>query len=144
MERLLGTLSNDADDAEKFELIVRVFYTEAGKSPQLNRLVTDESAFDSDRLDYLHDEYTGPFLGQIEPIVQRLMDAGRIPKVPMDVLFSALTGPVLVPTQEQIARRVGRAEHLSAEDWERRTRSLAELVLQGLLPARVPSAPPVS
>lgn len=135
-KRLADAFVIDADDTEKFETVVRTFYSGAARNSQLNRIISEESVLDSERLDYLYGEYIGPFLAGVEPIVRRLMEAGRMPAVPMDILFSALTGPVLVLTQGQLARRIGRGPHLSTVEWEERTHSLAEVVLRGLLPAK--------
>ncbi|MFM9613013.1 TetR/AcrR family transcriptional regulator [Streptomyces niveiscabiei] len=131
---LAATLSVDMDDAEKFGAVVRTFYANAGRAPQLNQIVAEESALDSERLDHLYAALMAPFLAQVEPLAQRLMSAGRMPVIPLDILFSALTGPALVLTQEQLARRLGRAPHLTPTEWDARTRSLADVVLHGLLP----------
>ncbi|MFJ3902378.1 TetR/AcrR family transcriptional regulator [Streptomyces sp. NPDC090025] len=124
----------EADDIRTFEALVRVFYRGAVKNPVLNRIITAESALDSPRLDYLHGEVMRPFLEGLEPLVQRLMDAGRMARIPMDTLFSALTGPALVFTQDPLAARLGRSTRLTDAEWEQAAQSLAELVLRGLLP----------
>ncbi|GIF98311.1 putative transcriptional regulator, TetR [Catellatospora citrea] len=124
-----------SDDYEKLEAVIKAFYSVAANAPQMNRILAAEFVLDSDRLDYIFDKYTTAMLERVEPIAQRLMDAGRMPRISMDILFTALSGPALALTQGGLARRLGRAPDQSAAEWQRATDSLAEVVLRGLLPA---------
>ncbi|GII52419.1 putative transcriptional regulator, TetR [Planotetraspora thailandica] len=129
----------DADDAEKFGIVIKAFYTIAARSPQMHRIISEESVLESNRLDYLHSKYTNAFLEKLEPISRRLMESGRMPRLSMDIMFTAISGPAIVLTRGPLARRLGRAPLLPAAEWEQLTTSLAEVVLRGLLPAVLPS-----
>lgn len=126
----------DVDDCEKLEMIVKAFYSIAAKVPQMNRILAAEFVLSSERVDYIYSKYTTPLLERVEPIAKRLMESGRMPRISMDILFTVLSGPALALTQGEIARRLGRAPHLSAAEWEQLTESLVEVVLRGLLPAQ--------
>ncbi|MDX2815691.1 TetR/AcrR family transcriptional regulator [Streptomyces sp. PA03-5A] len=132
-ERLEAILERDMDDAEKFQAFVREFYVIAANRPHLNRIISDESVFDSDRLDYLYSAYTSRFLAGVEPLANRLMAAGRMPKITMDVFLSALTGPAVILSQQQLQRHIRKSEDPSTVEWERLTNSLADTVIRGLL-----------
>ncbi|MET7751085.1 TetR/AcrR family transcriptional regulator [Micromonospora sp. NPDC005367] len=126
----------DADDAEKLEMVVRTFYSVAANVPQMNRILAAECVLNSERVDYIYSKYTASLLERVEPIAERLMESGRMPRIPIDVLFTALSGPALALTQSEIARRLGRAPQPSAAEWEQLTDCLTELVLRGLLPVK--------
>ncbi|MEV6371436.1 TetR/AcrR family transcriptional regulator [Micromonospora musae] len=126
----------DVGDAEKLELIVKAFYSVAVTVPQTNRILAAEFTRSSERMDYIYSRYTGPFLRRFEPLAKRLMEAGRIPRMSMDILFAALNGPALALTQTEVARRLGRTPDPSPAEWAQMIDSLVQVVLRGLLPAR--------
>ncbi|MEV6377388.1 TetR/AcrR family transcriptional regulator [Micromonospora musae] len=126
----------DADDAEKLELIVKAFYSIAVQVPETNRIIASEFTRNTERVDYIYSRYTGLFLVRLEPLADRLMESGRMPRISMDILFTALNGPALALTQTEVARRLGRAPDPSPAEWTQMIDSLVEVVLRGLLPAR--------
>jgi TetR/AcrR family transcriptional regulator len=133
-QRYIDAGFEDGDDADKFANVVKRFYSVAARSPQVNRIISAESVLDSGRLDYLYANYTGLFLNRLQPIAQRLMDAGRMPRMPLNVLFTAIHGPALALTHSQIAQRLGHPANPSAGEVERFAEMLACVVLRGLLP----------
>lgn len=140
-KRLDMAFEGDMDDWDKFDAIVKAFYSVAAGAPQINRILAAEYVLNSERLDYIYSNYTALFLKRFEPIAKRLMESGRMPTMPMDILFTALSGPALALTQNEIARRLGRAPHLSATEWQQATETLAEVVLRGMLPGQPRSGP---
>jgi TetR/AcrR family transcriptional regulator len=132
---MLGQLNDsfadgsDEDDEATLGHVVREFYRLAAVRPQANRIVADESVRDSERLDYLYENYTGEFWAKMSQILQRLIDAGRMPPMPMHLAFSAITGPALVLTQREMARRLDPVDR----DAESMADTLANIVLAGLL-----------
>ncbi|MCE7004299.1 TetR/AcrR family transcriptional regulator [Kibdelosporangium philippinense] len=120
------------DDANRLGNMVRAFYRAAGRQPDVNRLMADESNRESDRLDFVHSTYLQPILTALEPTLQRLVKAGRLPDVPMHMLFVALTGPAIALTQAPLTQRLGRP---ADADIIKDADTLAELVLLGLLRA---------
>ncbi|MFJ4848488.1 MULTISPECIES: TetR/AcrR family transcriptional regulator [unclassified Streptomyces] len=133
IQQLITILDGDLEDVEKFTCAVRTFHSLAANMPHANRIISDESVFASDRLNYLYSEYTGRFMAKLEPLAQRLMTSGRMPAMSMDVLFSALTGPAVVMTQRQLVHRMNEAGDSSTDEWRQKTAALAEVVLRGLL-----------
>ncbi|GAB3576291.1 TetR/AcrR family transcriptional regulator [Amycolatopsis endophytica] len=132
-ERLLGT---GADDAERVRAVITHFYQSAVEAPLLARLLADEFGQESERLDYLYEKYVTPTLGPLVPAVERLMAAGRMPAVPMDVLFFAVISPVAGLVQLPLAHRLGRARPVTRESQARTAHELASLVTDGLLGRR--------
>lgn len=67
------------------------------------------------------------------PSIERLVAAGRMAPVPMDVLFFAVVPPVSGMLDTPLARRLGRPESASPEQLTATAESLAALVVNGLL-----------
>ncbi|MEU7969706.1 TetR/AcrR family transcriptional regulator [Streptomyces sp. NPDC049097] len=132
-QQLIANFDSDLDDIELFKCVVRTFHSLAANMPHVNRIISDESVFESERLNYLYSEYTGRFVEKLEPLAQRLIASGRIPVMSMDVLFSALTGPAVVMTQRQLVRRMSEAADPPIDEWQHMTDCLAEVVIRGLL-----------
>ncbi|MCT9928980.1 TetR/AcrR family transcriptional regulator [Planotetraspora sp. A-T 1434] len=132
-EQLEPALEGHHDDIERLGAIITRFYRVAARSPQVNRLIADESVRDSDRLDYLYERYMGPSMTAFTPIVRRLMEAGRIPPAPMRLIYFAITGPVVALTQHPLGHRLGGPEQESPEEVTAAAEALAAFVLHGLL-----------
>ncbi|MEU4612836.1 hypothetical protein [Streptomyces umbrinus] len=122
--------SGDEDVVRQF---VREFYRVSIGEPYLALLVADESARDTERLDYLYQRHIEPTLALAVPSIERLMASGHMARVPMDVLFFAIIAPVAGLVQEPFARRLGRPVHLSPAERLARAEALAGLVADGLL-----------
>ncbi|MFJ4850443.1 MULTISPECIES: TetR/AcrR family transcriptional regulator [unclassified Streptomyces] len=128
-------LAEGRDDDERLRNVVVALYRVAADASGMNRLISDESTRDSDRLDYLHQRFIKPFWDSIEPTVHSLMAAGRIPRVPTHVLYFAITAPALALAQDPIAERLDQAAAPAAEqDRTAMADALSHLVLRGLLP----------
>lgn len=126
-------LEADVDDAELVRAAIVHFYQSAVEAPLLGRLLADEFGRESERLDYLYDNYVAPTLAPLVPAVERLIAAGRMPAVPLDVLFFAVISPVAGLVQLPLAHRLGRAEPVTGESQARTARELADLIAGGLL-----------
>lgn len=126
-------LDSGLDDADLVRAVITHFYQAAVETPLFGRLLADEFACESERLDYLYDNYVEPTLGPMIPALERLMAAGRMPTVSMDVLFFAVISPVAGLVQLPLAYRLGRTAPVTRESQERTARELAELIVGGLL-----------
>ncbi|GAA1190626.1 transcriptional regulator, TetR family [Prauserella alba] len=126
-------LDSGVDDAELVRAVIVHFYQSAVEAPLLARLLADEFGRESERLDYLYDRYVAPTLEPLVPAVERLMAAGRMPKVTLDVLFFAVISPVAGLVQLPLAHRLGRPRPVTAESQARTARDLANLIAGGLL-----------
>lgn len=125
-----AAIAESTEDECRLGNVVRAFYRAAARQPDVNRLMADESNRESERIDFLHSMYLEPVLTALEPTLHRLVQAGRLPDVPVHVLFLALTGPAIALTQGPLAHRLGRAPDA---DITKDADALAELVLLGLL-----------
>ncbi|WP_280265677.1 TetR/AcrR family transcriptional regulator [Nocardia wallacei] len=126
-------LDTDLDDAERLRAMITHFYRVAVETPLLGRVLADEFSRESERLDYLYDNYVAPALNPMIPSVERLMAAHRIPTVPMDVLFFAVISPVAGLVQLPLAHRLGRPDPGTPQSQARTARELADLIVDGLL-----------
>ncbi|MFD2801227.1 hypothetical protein ACFS2C_17680 [Prauserella oleivorans] len=130
LERLLEA---DVDVAERVRAVIVHFYQSAVEASLLGRLLADEFGRESERLDYLYEKYVEPTLAPLIAAVERLMAAGRMPTVPMDVLSFVVISPVAGLVQVPLAQRLGRPQPVTRESQERTARQLAELIVDGLL-----------
>lgn len=126
-------LDADLDDAGRVRAVIAHFYQSAVEAPLLGRLLADEFGRESERLDYLYEKYVGPTFWPLVPAVERLMAAGRLRTVPVDVVFFAVISPVAGLVQLPLAHRLGRALPVTRESQERTARELADLITDGLL-----------
>ncbi|MEU1185374.1 TetR/AcrR family transcriptional regulator [Streptomyces sp. NPDC005820] len=122
--------SGDEDVVRQF---VGEFHRVSSGEPYLALLMANESARDTERLDYLFQRYVEPTLARVVPSIERLMTSGRMARVSIDLVFSAIITPVSGLVQEPFARRLGRIEHLTQADRLARAEALAGLVMDGLL-----------
>ncbi|WP_308286425.1 TetR/AcrR family transcriptional regulator [Streptomyces griseorubiginosus] len=125
--------SADEDVVRQF---VMEFYRVSIDEPYLAMLIADESTRDTERLDYLYERYIEPQLALVVPSIERLMAAGRMARVPMDIVFFAIIAPVSGLVQEPLARRLGSPEGMQQADRLARAEALAGLVVEGLLATR--------
>ncbi|WP_327111176.1 TetR/AcrR family transcriptional regulator [Streptomyces sp. NBC_01341] len=127
-------LAKSGDDDEHLTGVIVQLYRRSANASAKNRLLADESTRDSDRLDYLHQRFIQPFWDSIEPAINNLMSAGRIPLVPPHVLYTAITGPALALAQDPVADRLNpAAAPVAKQDRERLADTLSSLVIHGLL-----------
>ncbi|WP_405815320.1 TetR/AcrR family transcriptional regulator [Streptomyces sp. NBC_01390] len=122
--------SADGDVVRQF---VREFYRVSVGEPYLAMLMADESAQDTERLDYLYERYIGPTLALVAPSIERLMASGGMARVPVDVVFFAIIAPASGLVHEPLARRLGSPEGTWHADRLTRAQALAGLVVDGLL-----------
>jgi TetR/AcrR family transcriptional regulator len=121
------------DDAEQLRLIIAGFYRSAVDWPLIARILVDEISRDTERLDYLYERYILPTLQLMAPSIERLVAAGRVAPVPMDILFFAVIPPVSGMVDRPLARRLGRPDPASPEQLTATAERLALLVVNGLL-----------
>jgi len=125
-----------SDDEDVVRQFVMEFYRVSSDEPYLAMLMADESARDTERLDYLYQRYIEPTLALVVPSIERLMASGGMARVPMDVVFFAIIVPVSGLVHEPLARRLGSPERMQHADRLARAEALAGLVTDGLLATR--------
>ncbi|MEU0806903.1 TetR/AcrR family transcriptional regulator [Streptomyces sp. NPDC005970] len=129
----LPQVDPSVDDAERLRRIIGGFYRTAADTPLMARLFVDELTRDTERLDYVYEQYIEPTLRTLVPSIERLVASGRMASIPMDVLFFAIIGPISGMVEVPLARRLGRPEAASPEQLEATAELLATLVVNGLL-----------
>jgi AcrR family transcriptional regulator len=92
----------DADDElddpmERFRGLVCRFIEYSATRPYLASLATLEGAAETDRLDYLYDNYINPVRSRFLSIFEQLQRAGRIKPIPPEVLFFLITSGGTAP-----------------------------------------------
>ncbi|WP_460072937.1 TetR/AcrR family transcriptional regulator [Streptomyces sp. YKOK-I1] len=130
----VAPMDSGAGDEEVMRQFITDFYRTSIDEPNLARLMADESSRDTERLDYLYQRYIEPALTALRPKVDSLTASGRMTRVPEDVLFFAIIGPISGLVSDPLARRLGhRSEPMTAEERVDRAQVLADLVVDGLL-----------
>jgi AcrR family transcriptional regulator len=137
---LVPDVDADLDDVELLSTVVLRFYRLCAEHPQLHRLISDEAARDSVRLDHLVERFIRPTLAVVGPRVERLVAAGRLPPTPMHLLYFAVTSGVAGLIQTPLARRLGRPDALDPAQRQQLAEALARTVLDGALPLSATTA----
>ncbi|MFE7272053.1 TetR/AcrR family transcriptional regulator [Streptomyces sp. NPDC057623] len=129
----LPQVDDSVDDAERLRQIIAGFYRSAVDAPLVGRLFVDELNRDTERLDYLYEQYIAPTLQTMRVSIDRLVADGRMAPVPMHVLFFAVIPPVAGMVDVPLARRLGRPELTSPQQLTDTAETLSALVVNGLL-----------
>ncbi|MGW1563012.1 TetR/AcrR family transcriptional regulator [Streptomyces sp. NPDC002144] len=129
----LPRVSASLDDAEQLRQTITGFYQAAIDAPLVGLIFVNEFSLESERLDYLYEHYIVPILQLMMPNIERLVAAGRMAPISMDVLFFTVVPPVSGMVEVPLARRLGRPEPASPEQLTNTARSLAAIVVGGLL-----------
>ena len=89
--RLQSTLSvPGADDLGRLRDLVHAFHQANVAEPDLRRILQYESIRGGERLEYVFQHYLVPIREAVAPLVQRLVEQGRVRPVPIDVMVYAV------------------------------------------------------
>ncbi len=80
------------DEITSAKLLVREFITFSARTPQLHRIIMQESKADSSRMDYLVDRHVRPIYERTIELFESLARQGAVPNVPATHLYYILTG----------------------------------------------------
>jgi AcrR family transcriptional regulator len=130
-----------SDEARLTAMIVEL-YRNAAEMPEVNQVFAHEAGHDTERLAYLYGEFIEPFFVSLCVVLNRLMAANRMPAVPQELIYFAITGPALALTHDPLAHHLGRTERPTPQERRDRADALARLVLEGLLPCGAPAVDP--
>lgn len=130
---LMPQVDPSLDDAEQLRQYITGLYWTAARRPQLGRIFVNEISNDTERLDYLYERHIAPALRTMTPALDRLVAAGRMAPVPMDVFFFAVIGPIGGMVEVPLARRLGRPDPATPQQLTATAESFAGLVVNGLL-----------
>ncbi|MFE7272054.1 TetR/AcrR family transcriptional regulator [Streptomyces sp. NPDC057623] len=121
------------DEVGRLRQITSGFYRTAVDTSLVGRIFVAEFSRDTERLDYLYEQYIAPMLQTMRASIDRLVADGRMAPVPMHVLFFAVIPPVAGMVEGPLARRLGGPDAASPEQLMDAADSLAALVVNGLL-----------
>ncbi|PJJ63841.1 TetR/AcrR family transcriptional regulator [Compostimonas suwonensis] len=130
-----GSLEDDSDEQSSIAGRVRGLYRTAAQRPQLYRLIWDEATRDSERLDYLCENYLRPAVTEALPGAEEALRSRGWGDIPVHLLYFVLTGALSGIVQAPLANRLGGTRTGDHRD-EPIADALAEFVLAGLLGSR--------
>jgi AcrR family transcriptional regulator len=122
-----------SDPLEQLERVVREFLRYSAEHPELALLMNIEGTRDTERLDYIYENYMAPPLEPFDRLLRHLIAEGRVRPVSMRTVFlllghgaTALFG--LVP----LARRLDRSDPTSAKAIREHIDAVTRIVVDGL------------
>ena len=78
------------DDLARLRRLVHVFHQANVAAPDLRRILQYESMRGGPRLEYVFQDYLVPVREAVAPLVQRLIEEGRVRPLPLDVMVYAV------------------------------------------------------
>lgn len=121
------------DPLKQLERAMREFLRYSAEHPELALLMNIEGAQDTDRLDYIYENYIAPPLQPLDRLLRHLIAEGRVRPVSMRTVFlllghgaTALFG--LVP----LARRLDRPDPTSAKTVREHIEAVTRIIVDGL------------
>lgn len=121
------------DPMDRLRGIIRAFVVINGERPDLLRLVNIEGSQETDRLDYLFENYMRGLSSRVQAIVDELAADGRMRRVSWRSLFFVITaGGSAMFSSEALARRVASGDPRSKKQIHDHADFLADLVIEGL------------
>lgn len=121
------------DPLEQLEHAMREFLRYSAQHPELALLMNIEGARETERLDYIYENYIAPPLQPLDRLLRHLIAEGRVRPVSMRTVFlllghgaTALFG--LVP----LARRLDRPDPTSAKTVREHIEAVIRIIVDGL------------
>jgi TetR/AcrR family transcriptional regulator len=126
--------STDLDELEVLRrgVVQQVLF--AASHPQVQRIMAHEGAIDSPRLRFILDRFVNPLRPGVEEVIDRLVAAGRIRRVPYATLHYLIVvgggGPYANPVE---AALLGAPSPPGARDVEEHAEAVADIVIRGVV-----------
>ena len=95
------------DDLARLRRLVHVFHQANVAAPDLRRILQYESMRGGERLEYVFQRYLVPIREAVAPLVQRLVEQGRVRPVPIDVMVYAVVAMNSVSAEVPFASLLG-------------------------------------
>lgn len=134
---LLGMIDagerDDEDPVETLRRVIEQFVTFSARMPAIPKILAREFSEDSERLQYLYDEYVREGLEVGKRFIEHLPRGRATTLGPADLLLFIMNGTLAYFTQAAMARRMGRPALTSPEAIARHASDMADLVLCGLV-----------
>jgi len=118
------------DDLARLRNLVHAFHQANVAEPDLPRILQYESIRGGERLEYVFQRYLVPVRDAVAPLVQRLVEQGRVRSVPIDVMVYAVVAMNSVNAEVSLVSLLG---DTFATDPQGFARMLGDILLDGLV-----------
>ncbi len=121
------------DPLEQFERVIREFLRYSAEHPELALLMNIEGTQDTERLDYIYENYIAPPLAPFDRLLRHLVEEGRVRPVPMRTVFLLLGhGATSLFGLVPLARRLDRPDPTSARTISAHIEDVTRIIVDGL------------
>jgi AcrR family transcriptional regulator len=122
-----------SDPLEHLERGIRSFLRYSAAHRELGLIMNAEGAQDTDRLDYIYENYIAPPLAPFERLLRHLVEAGRVRPVSMRTLFLlAAHGGAAPFGLLPLARRLDPSDPLSNRSVEEHVETVTRILIDGI------------
>jgi TetR/AcrR family transcriptional regulator len=118
------------DDLARLRDLLHAFHQANVAEPDLPRIMKDESMRGGERLEYVFQHYLVPVRDAVAPLVERLVEQGRVRPFPIDVMVYAVVAMTSVNAEVPLATLLG--DNFAA-DPPGFAQMLSEILLDGLV-----------
>jgi TetR/AcrR family transcriptional regulator len=122
-----------ADPLDQLNYAIRRFVRYSAERPELLGLMNIEARVDSERLDYIYDNYIAPALGPLGRLLDHLRENGRIRPISLRALFFLIAHGAAAPfTLAPLARHFDNTDPLDPNQVAEHAALTADLITSGL------------
>src|SRR5882762_762971 len=122
-----------ADPLDQLNYAIRRFVRYSAERPELLGLMNIEARVDSDRLDYIYDNYIAPALSPLGRLLDHLREQGRIRPISLRALFFLIAHGAASPfTLAPLARHFDKTDPLDPDQIAEQAALTADVITSGL------------
>jgi TetR/AcrR family transcriptional regulator len=122
-----------ADPLEQLNHTIRRFVSYSAERPELLGLMNIEARVDSERLDYIYDNYVAPALAPLGRLLDHLHKEGRIRPISLRALFFLIAHGAAAPfTLAPLARHFDDTDPLDPKQVHEQAALTADVITSGL------------
>jgi AcrR family transcriptional regulator len=122
-----------ADPLDQLNHAIRRFVSYSAERPELLGLMNIEARVDSERLDYIYDNYVAPALAPLGMLLGHLREQGRIRPISLRALFFLIAHGAAAPfTLAPLARHFDKSDPLDPEQVAEHAALSADVIAGGL------------
>jgi AcrR family transcriptional regulator len=122
-----------ADPLDQLNHAIRRFVHYSAERPELLGLMNIEARVDSERLDYIYDNYVAPALAPLGRLLEHLQKSGRIRPISLRALFFLIAHGAAAPfTLAPLARHFDNTDPLAPKQVAEQAALTADVITSGL------------
>jgi TetR/AcrR family transcriptional regulator len=122
-----------ADPVDQLNNAIRRFVHYSAERPELLGLMNIEARVDSERLDYIYDNYLAPALAPLGRLLDHLQKDGRVRPISLRALFFLIAHGAAAPfTLSALARRFDNTDPLDPDQVAEQAALAADVITSGL------------